>query len=88
MNNSYVVAGRIIEIQANRVLTQQGDTICSYHPRYYMLPEAELWTPPECELKEAPVIQLGGKGGSSVLPRRWKAMMPWFSPQKKSANRI
>ena len=88
MNNSLVVTGRIIEIHADRVLTQQGDTISTYHPRYYILPEAETWTPAEVDLNEAPVIQLGGKGGASVPKRRWKAMIPWFTPQKKSANRI
>ncbi|AIQ39062.1 hypothetical protein MKZ24_02025 [Paenibacillus sp. FSL R7-0297] len=88
MNDSLVVTGRIIEIHANRVLTQQGDTISTYHPRYYILPEAEMWTPAEADLNEASFIELGGKGGASVPKRRWKARMPWFTPQKKSANRI
>ncbi|AIQ55988.1 hypothetical protein [Paenibacillus borealis] len=88
MNHSRVVTGRIIEINDNRVLTQQGETLCTYHPRYYMLPEAETWTPAECDLNEAPVIQLGGIGRASVPTRRWKARLHWFSPQKKSANRI
>ena len=88
MYNSYVVTGRIIEIHADRVLTQQGDTICTYHPRYYMLPEAETWVPAECDLNEEPATQLGGNGGAPVPKRRWKTIIPWFSPQKKSANRI
>lgn len=88
MYNSHVVTGRIIEIHADRVITQQGDTICTYHPRYYRLPEAETWEPAEGELKEEPIIQLGGKGGAFVPKLRWKSMIPWFSPQKKSANRI
>lgn len=66
MNDSLVVTGRIIEIHANRVLTQQGDTISTYHPRYYILPEAEMWTPAEADLNEASFIELGGKGGASV----------------------
>jgi hypothetical protein len=88
MHNSHIVAGRIIEIQADRVLAQQGDTISSYHPRYYTLPEAELRAPAECDLNEESVIEIGSKGGARPLRRGWNVRIPWLSPQKKSANRI
>ncbi|AIQ50469.1 hypothetical protein [Paenibacillus sp. FSL R7-0331] len=83
-----VVAGRIIEVQADRVLTQQGDMFCTYNPRYYKLPDAELWTQAEGEPDEVhePVIEKNR--GYQVPKRRWNRMLPLFSPQKKSANRI
>ena len=88
MHNSRVVTGRIIEIHAERVLTQQGETISTFHPRYYKLPEAEIWGPAECDLNEEPMIEIGNKGGLQPSRRRWNNRLPWFSPQKKSANRI
>ncbi|WP_143191705.1 hypothetical protein [Paenibacillus sp. P46E] len=87
MYKSHVVTGRIIEINADRVLTQQGEMFCSFHPRYYMLPDVETWTPEECDLKEEPVIILHEQSGGQSLKRRWSSMRPWF-PHKKSANRI
>lgn len=88
MHTSRIVTGRIIEIHAERVLTQQGDTISTFHPRYYKLPEAERWVPPECDLNEEPVIEIGSKDGVQPPRRRWNTRLPWFSLQKKSANRI
>jgi hypothetical protein len=83
-----VVAGRIIEIHANRVLTQQGEVLSTYHPRYYTLPDAELRTQAECDLEEQPEPDLTTVNGIQVPKRRWNPMWPWLSPQKKSANRI
>ncbi|QQZ63065.1 hypothetical protein JI735_11550 [Paenibacillus sonchi] len=54
MYKSHVVTGRILEIHADRVLTQQGEMLCTFHPRYYMLPDVETWTPEKCDLKEEP----------------------------------
>lgn len=89
MYKSHVVTGRIIEIHADRVLTQQGEVFCSFHPRYYMLPDAEMWTPAECDLKEEPVKILHEKSGAMGMKRRrWSPRRPWFPQQKKSANRI
>ncbi|WNS41754.1 hypothetical protein [Paenibacillus sp. MMS20-IR301] len=88
MDKPCVVAGRIIEIHADRVLTQQGDVISTYHPRYYKLPDAEPWILAGYDLKEEPDVQLNDKRKASVPKRRWQIMSPWFSPQKKSANRI
>ncbi|MNC43891.1 hypothetical protein D3C75_927760 [compost metagenome] len=80
-----VVAGRIIEVHADRVLTQQGEMLCTYHPRYYKLPEAELWTH---DPEEEPEPGLGQARGIQMPKRRWNPMRPWFTLQKKSANRI
>lgn len=88
MYKSHVIAGRIIEIHADRVLTQQGDMICTYHFRYYMLPEAETWGPDECGLKEESTINSVEQSGTQPPKRSWRTMKPWFLLQKKSANRI
>lgn len=79
MYKSHVVAGRIIEIQDNRILTQQGDTFCTYHTRYYMLPPKDMETEVKVEAKEQ--TEPGHKW-------KWNSIRPWFTPQKKSANRI
>ncbi len=88
MYKSHVVSGRIIEINTDRVLTQQGEMFCSFHPRYYMLPDVETWTPEECDLKEESVIILHKQSGDRSMKRRWSLMRPWFPQHKKSANRI
>lgn len=83
-----VVAGRIIEIHADRVLTQQGEVFSTYHPRYYTLPDAEIWTQAECDLDEKSQPDLAVIDGIQVPKRRWNPVWLWFLPQKKSANRI
>ncbi|MNE42280.1 hypothetical protein D3C80_1363980 [compost metagenome] len=82
-----VVTGRIIEVQADRVLTQQGDMFCTYNPRYYKLPD-ELWTQAECEPDKVQVPVSEEISRMQVPRKRWNRMLPLFSPQKKSANRI
>ncbi|MDF9843416.1 MULTISPECIES: hypothetical protein [unclassified Paenibacillus] len=83
-----VVTGRIIEVHADRVLTQQGDMFCTYNPRYYKLPDAELWTQAEYEPDKGrgPVIEETSR--QQVPKKRWNRRLPLFSLQKKSANRI
>ncbi|WP_342564061.1 hypothetical protein NST84_02320 [Paenibacillus sp. FSL R7-0345] len=88
MYKSTVVTGRIIEVQADRVLTQQGDMFCTYNPRYYKFPDAEPWTQAECEPDKVPEPVIGKISGQQVPKRRWNPVWPLFSPQKKSANRI
>ncbi|MRN55451.1 hypothetical protein [Paenibacillus monticola] len=88
MYKSHVVAGRIIEINADRVLTQQGDMFCTYHPRYYMLPAVETWTEAECDPEEDTATQKQGNITGDLPKRRWNPIKSWFSLQKKSANRI
>ncbi|CAM4511250.1 hypothetical protein [Paenibacillus typhae] len=83
-----VVTGRIIEVHADRVLTQQGDMFCTYNPRYYKLPDAELWTQAECEPDKGQVPVVEEISRMQVPRKRWNRMLPLFSPQKKSANRI
>lgn len=88
MYKSHVAAGKIIEIQADRVLTQQGDTFCTYHFRYYMLPEAEKWTEAEAEPEEGSAIQKRGWFREKQRKQAGSPAKPWFTLQKKSANRI
>ncbi len=83
-----VVTGRIIEVNADRVLTQQGDMFCTYHSRYYTFPDAEIWTHAECGLEEKPEPHFATADSMQVTKRRWNPMWLWFLPQKKSANRI
>ncbi|MDT3428303.1 hypothetical protein J2Z22_003895 [Paenibacillus forsythiae] len=93
MYKSNVIAGRIIEIRNDRVLTQQGDTICTYHFRYYMLPDEETWTDTEGISRDAfetppqepvPSAQHRFPG----LGRRWHRGWPRFLHMRKSAHRI
>lgn len=88
MYKSHVVAGKIIEINADRVLTQQGDMFCTYHPRYYMLPAVEMWTEADYGSEEDTAAQQQGDIMGVIPKRRWNPIRPWFSLQKKSANRI
>jgi len=87
MYKSHVVTGRIIEIQGDRVLTQQGDTLCTYHSRYYMMPPVDAELETESGLTVVPVISVPEAGVSRFRKSRSPAR-PWFSIQKKSANRI
>lgn len=66
MYKSRVVTGRIIEIHGDRVLTQQGDMICTYHSRYYTMPEAEDWTQAECDLDEDSIMKLQDKSANQI----------------------
>ncbi len=93
MYNSHVIAGRIIEIRNDRVLTQQGDTICTYHFRYYMLPDEEIWTEEQSISRETPGTPqepIHDKQHHRLLElvRRWHLAWPRFLHMKKSANRI
>ncbi|AIQ44856.1 hypothetical protein R70723_02265 [Paenibacillus sp. FSL R7-0273] len=88
MYKSTVVAGRIIEVQADKVLTQQGEMLCTYNPRYYKLPDAELWTQAECEPDKVQEPERDRSSRQLMPGRRWNRVLPLFSPQKKSANRI
>lgn len=85
MYKQTVVTGRIIEIQADRVLTQQGEVYSTYHPRYYIIPDEEIGIQAEFVQEEKPGQDLTG---ILVPKRRWNPVWPWLSPQKKSANRI
>lgn len=83
MDKFHVAAGRILEIHNDRVLTIEGETICTYHPRYYTVPaEYDQTEEPSPE----PEFPGGHKGIQS--PRRGILAWPWFSIHKKSANRI
>ncbi|MBY9079971.1 hypothetical protein KIH86_10255 [Paenibacillus sp. HN-1] len=92
MYNSYVIVGRIIEIRNDRVLAEQGDMISSYHSRYYMLPDEEIWT--EESSIEAEVPDATAEKSQVALHRLSEGRNKWnlgrlrLFPMKKSANRI
>ncbi|QWU16670.1 hypothetical protein [Paenibacillus sophorae] len=92
MYKSHVIAGRIIEIRNDRVLTQQGDTTCTYHFRYYMLPDEETWTETRSISRgtpETPQEPISPKQHRFLgLGGRWHIAWPRFLHMKKSANRI
>ena len=89
MYKSHVVTGRVIEIQGDRILTQQGDTICTYHSRYYMLPPLETGIEIEGNQVDAPLFADNDMNRSEDPGRRsWIPPIPWFTLHKKSANRI
>lgn len=66
MYKSRIVTGRIIEIHGDRVLTQQGDMICTYHSRYYTLPDTEDWTQAGCDLERKPIITLQERSANQI----------------------
>ncbi|MDO7906680.1 hypothetical protein Q5741_09625 [Paenibacillus sp. JX-17] len=90
MYQSHVIAGRVMEIRGDQVIVQQGDTVCSYHLRYYMLVNEESF---EAEPVMETVQHYSEPDSSTaVLPyrKRWK---PWIelarsSFAKKNAHRI
>ncbi|WP_151735718.1 hypothetical protein [Paenibacillus tengchongensis] len=82
MDKFHVAAGRIIEIHNDRVITLEGDMICTYHPRYYTVP-AEY---DQAEEAMKPELHNGQREEQS--PRRRNLAWPWFPLHKKSANRI
>jgi len=88
MYQSHVVTGRIIEIQENRILTQQGEITCTYHSRYYMLPPEEIGLEVESDPPDA--LLLSEQAGNSIETTK-KSRIPvrdWLHLQKKSANQI
>ena len=89
MYKSHVVTGRIIEIQDDRILTQQGDAVCTYHSRYYMLPPLESGEEVERDpINEVSVITQLDTLGKQISKRSWIPAISWFPLHKKSANRI
>ncbi|KGE19566.1 hypothetical protein [Paenibacillus wynnii] len=88
MYKSHVVTGRVIEIQGDRILTQQGDAICTYHSRYYMLPPIEAEIEVELEVDTSLFTDNDINRSEDPSRRGWIPLRPWFILQKKSANRI
>lgn len=88
MYKSHVVTGRIIEIQENKVLTQQGDVLCTYHSRYYMLPPQEMGQESDVSPIDAPLITRQNERENEDVKKSWLPIKPWFSLHKKSANRV
>ncbi|WP_221621560.1 hypothetical protein [Paenibacillus rhizophilus] len=91
MYKSHVIAGRILEIRDDHVLTQQGDVICSYHSRYYLLPDEEAWTETLSntqDLPDTPLEPLNKHHRFMGIGKRWNIAIPRFLHMKKSANRI
>lgn len=92
MYKSYVVAGRILEIRNDRVLTQQGDVISTYHSRYYMLPDEETWTESASLIQDLPDQAEAAPPEPKVrltdVFEKWNAGMHRLFPMKRSANRI
>lgn len=64
MYNQNVVTGRIIEIHDDRVLTQQGDMVCTYHSRYYTIPDAEMQIQAMCVMDEELIIESNDKSAN------------------------
>lgn len=91
MYKSHVIAGRILEIRDDHVLTQQGDIICSYHSRYYLLPDEEAWTEEQIspqDLPETPGEPVKQHHRFMGIVKYLSMASPRFFHIKKSANRI
>lgn len=94
MYQSHVISGRILEIQDNRIVTQQGDLISTYHSRYYMYPEEGLEPEPETgHAEDEASSYAAGRPADTPNEReeRRRPMIPfkpWLIFTGKSANRI
>ncbi|MBO2945403.1 hypothetical protein JJQ72_15610 [Paenibacillus sp. F411] len=92
MYNSKVVTGRIIEIRDDHVVTLQGDTVSTYHLKYYTMTNEELLSLPEAE---AAMVQAAAArseeeevtGVRGWLSRERNPLTSWLTIWKKSANR-
>ncbi|MFC7680541.1 hypothetical protein [Paenibacillus sp. GCM10028914] len=80
MYNTKVVTGKIIEIRDDHVVTLQGDTVSTYHLRYYKMLDEEPLPLMEPEY-EAEANSVG------LFQRDWKPFVSWMFTWKKSANR-
>ncbi|WP_334074758.1 MULTISPECIES: hypothetical protein [Paenibacillus] len=86
---SRVITGKIIEMRGDSVVTVQGDTVNTYHLRYYSLREVEVEPLPESEPE--PLPKRGGlRGLWTSLRKRDAERSPLSHPLfwKKGANRI
>lgn len=86
---SRVITGRIIEMRGDSVVTVQGDTVSTYHLRYYSLREVEVEPLSRSEAESLP--ERGGlRGLWASLQKRDADRSPLPLPLfwKKGANRI
>jgi len=86
---SRVITGRIIEMRGDSVVTVQGDTVSTYHLRYYSLREVEVEPQPQPEVE--PLHERGGlRGLWAGLQKRGadRSLLPLPLIWKKGANRI
>jgi len=89
MYKSHVVTGKIIEIQADRILTQQGDAVCTYHSRYYMLPPVETGMEVERDpINASSILVPLDQAEDRDAKKSWITAFSWLPLHKKSANRI
>jgi len=70
---SRVITGRIIEMRGDSVVTVQGDTVSTYHLRYYSLREVE--------------VEPLSRSEAESLPERGGLRGLWASLQKRDADR-
>ncbi|KKO50703.1 hypothetical protein [Paenibacillus sp. DMB20] len=92
MYNTKVVTGKIIEIRDDHVVTLHGDTVSTYHMRYYMMNEEPL---PLTETEDTRVNAKTGAAatlaaeaeGSGTYRKDWKPFASWLSSWRKSARR-
>lgn len=89
MYSTKVVTGKIIEIRDDHVVTLQGDTVSTYHLRYYKMVSEDPLPLMESESAELEgVLTTSTKAESSGwYQREWKPLVSWLSALKKSANR-
>ncbi|NMO98103.1 hypothetical protein [Paenibacillus lemnae] len=92
MYNSKVVTGKIIEIRDDHVVTLQGDTVSTYHLKYYMMTNEEILSLPEAEAaKVRASVSQPEEAEDSVfsgwLRRERNPLTSWIPLLKKSANR-
>lgn len=81
MYYSKVITGKIIEIRDDHVVTLQGDTISTYHIKYYMMNEEPLSLMENEYEYEAETQSIGW------FQREWKPIVSWLFTWKKSTNR-
>lgn len=90
MYNTKVVTGKIIEIRDDQVVTLQGDTVSTFHMRYYMMVNEEPLPLTEKEAAESEALMVSDSAetdSAGVYRRDWKPLFSWLNTWKKSANR-
>lgn len=89
MYSTKVVTGKIIEIRDDTVVTLHGDTVSTYHLRYYKMISEEPLLLMESECAELAVGLTPDQGvdSSGWFQREWRPLVSRLSALMKRVNR-
>lgn len=89
MYGTKVVTGKIIEIRDDTVVTLHGDTVSTYHLRYYKMISEEplLLMESECAELEVELTSDTAVHSSGWFQSEWKPLVSRLSALMKRVNR-